>query len=108
MDQATPITLILNELISNVFKHAFPGGRKGIVTITVRSDSNENNLKNGHITIRDDGVGIPNVFDLQRVDSTGLKVFLALVRQIDGQAELERGAGTAFHVRFPLGAERAA
>jgi two-component sensor histidine kinase len=108
LDQATPITLILNELISNVFKHAFPGGRKGIVTITVRSDSNENNLKNGHITIRDDGVGIPNVFDLQRVDSTGLKVFLALVRQIDGQAELERGAGTAFHVRFPLGAERAA
>ena len=108
LDQATPITLILNELISNVFKHAFPLGRKGSITVTVRSESDENNSRNGHITIRDDGVGIPEVFDLQQVTSTGLKVFLALVRQIDGQAELERDAGTAFHVRFPLEKKRAA
>ncbi len=108
LDQATPIALILNELISNAFKHAFPEGRKGSISITVRSGSDEKNSRNGHITIRDDGVGVPEGFNLQRVTSTGLKVFLGLLRQIDGQAELERDDGTAFHIRFPLELERAA
>jgi two-component sensor histidine kinase len=108
LDQATPISLILNELISNAFKHAFPEGRKGSITITVRSELDEKNSRIGHITIRDDGVGMPEGFDLQRMTSIGLKVFLGLLRQIDGQVELERDAGTAFHVRFPLETERAA
>ncbi len=108
LDQATPIALILNELISNAFKHAFPEGRKGGIMITVRSESDENNLRNGHITIRDDGVGVPEGFSLQRVTSTGLKVLLGLLRQIDGQVELEQDVGTAFHIRFPLKQERAA
>lgn len=102
LDQATPIALILNELISNAFKHAFPEGRKGNISISVRSESDEKNSKIGHIIIHDDGIGVPESFDLQRVTSTGLKVFLGLLRQIDGQAELERDDGTAFHIRFPL------
>jgi two-component sensor histidine kinase len=108
LDQATPIALILNELISNAFKHAFPEGRQGSITITVRSESDEKNSRNGHITIRDDGVGMPEGFDLQRVTATGLMVFLGLLRQIDGQVELERDAGTAFRIRFPLENERVA
>jgi two-component sensor histidine kinase len=86
LDQATPIALILNELISNAFKHAFPEGRKGSISITVRSETDEKSSRNGHITIRDDGVGVPEGFNLQRVTSTGLKVLLGLIRQIDGQA----------------------
>lgn len=108
LEQATPIALLLNELISNAYKHAFPEGRKGRITITVRSESDEKNSRTGHISIRDDGVGTPEGFDLQRVTSIGLKVFLGLLRQIDGQVELERDAGTAFHIRFPLERERAA
>ena len=108
LDQATPIALILNELISNAFKHAFPEGRKGSISITVRSESDEKNSRTGHITVCDDGVGVPEGFNLQRVTSTGLKVFLGLLRQIDGQAELERDDGTAFHIRFPLELEGAA
>jgi two-component sensor histidine kinase len=108
LDQATPIALILNELISNAFKHAFPEGRKGTISIQVRSELDENNSRNGHITIRDDGVGVPEGFNLQRAASTGLKVFLGLLHQIDGQVELERDDGTAFHIRVPLGEKGAA
>lgn len=108
LDQATPLALILNELISNVFKHAFPEGRKGSAMITVRSETDDENRTNAHITIRDDGVGMPEAFDLQRVNSTGLKVFLGLLNQIDGHMELERVGGTAFHIRFPLEKEQMA
>ena len=102
LDQATPIALILNELLSNVFKHAYPDGRAGSVEITVRGEPDEKDRTYGHITIRDDGVGLPEGFDLDQVTSTGLKVVFGLLRQIDGQAELARDAGTTFHIRFPL------
>jgi two-component sensor histidine kinase len=105
LDQTTPVTLILNELLSNAFKHAFPDGRVGSITVTVRSEQGQNDPRIGYITVRDDGVGIPDDFDLPRATSTGLRVFLGLLRQIDGQVDLERGGGTAFNIRFPLAPE---
>lgn len=97
VDQAIPLSLILNELISNALKHAFPGGRAGVVRI-------EGGIAHGRfeIAVSDDGAGIPESFDLRQSKSLGLQIVRILTRQLKGSFEIERGAGTVFRVHFPL------
>ncbi len=92
-DTAIPVGLIVNELISNSLKHAFPEGRNGEIAIMIQRD-------NATLTIayRDDGVGIPKNFDWQKTESLGLQLVNLLVDQLDGTIELDRTAGTAFTI----------
>lgn len=94
VDQAIPAGLILNELISNALKHAFPGGRRGSIRV-------EGERRHGTISlaVRDDGVGAPAKFDKGK--SLGLEIVRILTRQLRGELDVERGAGTTFRVTFP-------
>lgn len=95
--RAIPCSLILNELLSNALKYAFPNGRSGTIHIEF------SRLETGELSLlcRDDGVGIPEGFDWQNADSLGLRIVRILTKQIDGTLTLNReGEGTRFELRF--------
>ncbi len=96
INSAGPCGLLVNELISNALKHAFPAGRKGTVRIGLRRESD------GTIMLRvaDDGVGFPEALDFRKADSFGLQILGLLVEQLDAKIELDRTNGTAFTIIF--------
>jgi len=96
VDRAIPAGLILNELISNAFKHAFPDGRKGSLSIEGRRSGGSVVLE-----VRDDGVGMPEGADPARPKSLGLEIVAILTRQLKGTFEIERGCGALCRVTFP-------
>lgn len=96
VDRAIPAGLILNELISNSLKHAFPGGRRG--TIWIEGCRSGRTI---HCIIRDDGVGLPPGFDLQHLKSLGLEIVNILLRQLKGELRIQSENGTEFHISFP-------
>ena len=91
--------LILNELVSNVLKHAFPEGRKGEVRIDLAStDKGEVTL-----TVGDNGVGMPEGMDFRNPGTLGLRLVLMLAEdQLCGEISLDKTKGTQFQIRFPL------
>ena len=100
VDTAIPCALIINELVSNSLKHAFPDGRTGEVTIAIHRINGTYEL-----TITDNGVGPPPDFDFQKTDSLGLQLVTGLVNQLDGTITLDRTKGTTFIITFkPAGA----
>jgi two-component sensor histidine kinase len=90
--------LIVNELVSNALKHAFPNGRGGQVVVEVRSDGEESGQY--RLVIWDDGVGIPTATDVRNTASLGLQLVNSLIRQIGGTVNLCRENGTRFDIRF--------
>jgi len=95
IDAAVPCGLIINELISNALKHAFPGGRGGTITLALRERDGRM-----HLTVRDDGVGLSERLDVRRPSSLGLQLVNTLVAQIGGVLEVDRTAGTEFRIAF--------
>ena len=96
VDQAIPVGLILNELISNALKHAFPDGRAG--SIRIEGQSREDRVD---LAVIDDGVGVPEDWIARRGKSLGLEIVEILARQLRGTWELKRDAGTVFRLSFP-------
>lgn len=95
IETAVPCGLIINELVSNSFKHAFPD-QHGKLSIYLDSQN-----KNYQLVISDDGVGFPEDVDFQNVESSlGLKLVNILVKQIDGSIEVDRTSGTKFFINF--------
>jgi PAS domain S-box-containing protein len=96
IDRAIPCGLIINELVSNALKHAFPGNLQGEVNVVFHRG------EDGFITLRvsDNGVGLPPGLDFTRAETLGLQLVNMLVRQLRGEASVEMGMGTAFAVRF--------
>ncbi len=98
IDVAIPCGLILNELITNALKHAFPDGRQGSIRISVeRPDATRVTL-----TVTDNGVGLPTGFDIARCHSMGLRLVDTLARQLNAQLGLEVRGGTSCQLTFPL------
>ena len=93
INTASPAGLIINELVSNSLKYAFPGGRKGEISIAIKRENNSLSIR-----FRDTGVGIPQDFDWRNVKSLGLRLVISLVEQLNGTIELDRSAGTAFTI----------
>ena len=93
IDTAISLGLIINELISNSLKYAFPNGRKGEISLT--GQRQDHTLT---ILFKDNGVGIPEDFDWRNAESLGLRLVVSLVDQLDGTIELDRSAGTAFTI----------
>ena len=93
IDTAIPLGLMINELISNSLKYAFPGGRKGEISLAIHRQDHT-------ITIlfKDNGVGIPNDLDWRNAKSMGLRLVAGLVQQLQGTIELDRTAGTVFNI----------
>jgi len=96
IDTAIPCSLIVNELLSNSFRHAFPDRENGDVLVAFKS------LGGGlyEIEVADDGVGLPQNMDIRKVDSLGLKLVTLLVDQLGGEFKVDSGKGTRFVVRF--------
>jgi PAS domain S-box-containing protein len=99
VDAAISCGLIVNELVSNSLKHAFPHGRKGVVVVRLQETA-------GNVTLEvsDDGVGVPRHIDFRNPATLGLKLVTILTEQLRGTVELDRSAGTRFIVRFDRGA----
>ena len=99
VDKAIPCGLILNELITNALKHAFPPPRKGVVQVELRKDADHGIV----FSVSDDGVGMSDKFDLKESSSLGLSLVFTLVEQLEGNVEILHGSGTTFRVTFPMG-----
>ena len=96
INSAVPCGLILNELISNSLKHAFPEGRKGIIRIGLKLGADSTII----LRVADDGVGFPKDLDLRHLESLGYQITKLLVGQLEGTIELDRTKGTTFTVKF--------
>jgi PAS domain S-box-containing protein len=99
INKAIPCGLILNELISNALKHAFPRDRHGELQIIMRETKNTEI----EIVVRDNGIGLPDDVDIHQPRTVGLHLVNGLVKnQLDGQMEVRRDNGTEFRIKFPL------
>lgn len=98
VEQAVPLGLIVNELVSNALKYAFPDDTSGSLRIELRA------LENGDLCliIGDTGVGLPPGLDLWRTETLGLRLVTMLIRQLQGTIELATGDGTTFTLLIPL------
>jgi two-component sensor histidine kinase len=96
---AVPAALISNELVTNAFKHAFPGGRGGTIHVTIREP--EQGLV--ELAVEDDGVGSQNVLAEGTERSLGLQIVRILAAQLRGTLRQEPSSGTRVALRFPLG-----
>ena len=103
MDTAVPLGIIVNELVSNSLKHAFPGRDKGEIRIKLHKEERDSEKSAFFtLTVSDDGVGIPENIDIEKLDSLGLQLVTSLVDQLDGVLELKRDNGTEFTLRFTV------
>jgi len=98
VDQAIPCALMVNEILTNAFKHAFKGRQSGTIEISaVQEDENMN------ITIRDDGIGIGKNLDIVHANSLGFKLIRALIQyQLKGSFIINSDNGTEVVVKFPI------
>ena len=97
LERAIPCGLLVNELVTNSFKHAFPGERCG--EILIEMDTEKSRLI--RFSIADDGVGLPDETELASRGSLGLQLVPLLVDQLHGTLAITRKGGTHFCVRFP-------
>jgi len=94
INSAIPLGLIMNELITNSLKYAFPSGDGKIYIKLVKFD------KYYDLYVGDNGVGIPSEIDFKNTSTLGLEIVNTLVKQLEGEINLEKGKGTCFHIRF--------
>ena len=98
INQASPLGLIVNELLSNSMKYAFPEDRQGEITVSLKKM--DHTLE---IVVMDDGIGMPVDFDWKGNNSLGLQLVRTLVEnQLEGSIDMESANGTKFTIRFPL------
>ncbi len=95
-DTAIPLGLIINELVSNSLKYAFPDERKGNITLSIFPISGTR----FRMIVKDDGIGLPDDFDFKNTDTLGLQLVNSLINQLDGEIVLQNGLGTQFDIDF--------
>lgn len=103
VDTAITCGLIINELVSNSLKHAFPGDRKGEILISLISENSGKRVKKGPIytlVVRDNGVGFPKHLDFKKTESLGLQLVDGLIKQLQGALRFSGSPGTAFKIVF--------
>lgn len=100
IDTAIPCGLILNELISNCLKHAFPTNAEMIPKGEIQIDLHSDDEGLFTLIVRDNGVGFPEDIDFQNTETLGLRLIQTLTHQMKGTIELDRTSGTAFTIRF--------
>ena len=92
---AIPCGLILNELISNSVKHAFPDERRGTIKVFFRTEGNSYEL-----TVADNGIGLPKEIDIHKPSTMGLLLVNILAKQLKGKMKIERNEGTKISILF--------
>jgi len=97
VDQAIPCALVVNEILSNAFKHAFKGKKHGNLSVSATHAGDHI-----RIAVHDDGVGIPKDMDVYHTTSLGLKLIRSLVMQLNGSVTITSNHGTEVIVEFSL------
>jgi PAS domain S-box-containing protein len=96
INTALPIGLVINELVSNALKHAFPNGSQGEICLELSSiEAGKHRL-----IVRDNGIGLPGDLDINNPDTLGMQLVYDLVAQIGGSIKIEAKEGTTFQVDF--------
>ncbi len=96
IETALPIGLIINELLTNAFKYAFPGHLEGEISITL--EAMEDHMCS--LVVEDNGVGLPATSTMDSEKSLGLYIVRLLVEQLDGTVKIVRNNGTSFRILF--------
>jgi len=96
VDTGLTCGLIIGELLSNCLKHAFPNGRRGQITVELRTEAGDLSM----LRVCDDGVGIPHDGVLNNPDSLGLELVALMAEKLDGVISLQSGNGTEWQVTF--------
>jgi two-component sensor histidine kinase len=110
IDAAVPCGLILNEMISNAFKHAFPahgqpssdGQGPHSPAPVIRIELRKDGAGQASLTVADNGIGLPPGLDVLKSDSLGLQLVTILVKQLDGELAIHNQGGAAFTISFAL------
>ena len=95
LEKAIPCGLILNELMTNALKHGFIGEQTGEITVILQQHSAQVCL-----IVENDGKNLPESFELQKIQSMGLRLVNALVNQLQGEVIVEKAQKTRFKVTF--------
>jgi len=95
IEVAIPCGLILNELLTNAIKHAFPNQNEGKITVSLVRSGNLNELR-----VVDNGVGMPKSVHFEKTKSLGLNMVKVLVHQLGGDLKLKKRSGTIFIIQF--------
>jgi two-component sensor histidine kinase len=102
VDMAIPCGLVINELVTNSLKYAFPENRTGQIAISLKEAGNQELT----LTVSDNGMGIPEGISPANTGTLGLKLVTNLVQdQLDGKIEVDRRQGTTYKITFPWSKE---
>ena len=99
IDYAVPLGLVINEIVTNAVKHAFPGKRSGSICLSIKKKQDDEIV----LVVGDDGVGLPEDIDVQNSTSFGMRIIItSLVKmQLKGTLTVNREYGTRYLIRFP-------
>ncbi|EKQ54185.1 MAG: PAS domain S-box [Methanobacterium sp. Maddingley MBC34] len=95
INTSIPLGLIVNELVSNSLKHAFPNGEKGEITVKFHKNNDYYTFQ-----VADTGIGFPEDLDFRKTNSLGMRLVNTLTDQIDGEIELNTTGPTCFTINF--------
>lgn len=97
IEQAVPVALLVNELLTNACKHAFPGRARGRIEVSVQREQGGAAIE---LVVADDGVGMPEEVELGAGGSLGMTLIVSLARQLGARPVVERAQGTRWSFRF--------
>ncbi|MCG2612402.1 sensor histidine kinase [Flavobacterium sp. SM15] len=95
INTAIPLSLIINEIITNCFKHAFTGKENGVISITISKENNQYKL-----VVQDNGIGLPEDFNPKKLKSIGFDLIQGLTKQLEGNFNFENENGTKISIFF--------
>ena len=101
MDEFIPCGIIINELVTNSLKYAFPDGKRGAIVMSLTEDG-----PGLLLAVGDDGVGLPEGLVIEKAESLGLILVKSLVQQLGGTLEIDRSGVVTFTIRFPRQVKR--
>lgn len=97
LDTSIPCGLIINEIVSNSLKYAFPDNRDGIIFVNLKKDKHKVTIEAG-----DNGVGFPETLDIKKTQTLGLQLVDTLIEQIGGSLTIDNSKGTKFIIEFKI------
>jgi two-component sensor histidine kinase len=95
LDQAIPCGLIINELVSNALKYAYPNGQSGAIVLVIKDQDNKVQIRVG-----DRGIGLPKTLDVENSESLGLQLVYTLIDQLDAEIRVDSKEGTEYLITF--------
>jgi two-component sensor histidine kinase len=96
LEKALASTLIINELLSNALRHAFPDDTNGKIIISLNKATCGTQI----LHFKDNGIGFPRNIDFRRTTTLGMQIVMKLVEQLDGAIEMRRKSGTEYIVEY--------